>query len=62
MNASTFARLAGTIFGIVAAFHAWRLATGAPVTIGATVIPMALSWLGLAITGALCVLGWRARP
>jgi hypothetical protein len=61
MNASAYARLAGTIFGLVALAHVWRLATGTPVTIGATALPMAVSWVGAVVAAALCVLGWRAR-
>jgi hypothetical protein len=60
MTASTYARLAGTIFGIVALAHAARLLYAVPVTIGAISIPMTVSWLGIAVTGALCVLGLRA--
>jgi hypothetical protein len=61
MTASTYARLAGAIFGVVALAHVVRLAYAVPVAIGATAIPMAVSWVGIAVTGALCVLGLRAR-
>jgi hypothetical protein len=61
MTATTYARLAGALFGLVALAHVARLALGVPVVIGATAIPMAVSWAGLVVAGALCVLGLRAR-
>jgi ABC-type lipoprotein release transport system permease subunit len=61
MAASTYARLAGIIFGLVALAHLARLVFAVPVTIGATTIPMPVSWAGLVVAGALCVLGLRAR-
>jgi hypothetical protein len=60
MTATTYSRLAGTIFGLVALAHAVRLFTAAPLVIGATTVPMAASWVGLVVTGALCIAGWRA--
>jgi hypothetical protein len=61
MAATTHARLAGIIFGVVALAHVARLAYAVPVTIGATAVPMAVSWAGIVVGGALCVLGLRAR-
>jgi hypothetical protein len=61
MTATTYARLAGALFGLVALAHVARLALGVPVVIGATALPMAVSWAGLVVAGALCVLGLRAR-
>jgi hypothetical protein len=60
MAATPYARLAGIIFGIVALAHVARLVYAVPVTIGATAIPMQVSWFGIAVTGTLCVLGLRA--
>jgi hypothetical protein len=60
MAAQTFCRFAGTLFGIVALAHVWRIATGAPVTIGAMSVPMAVSWIGALVTAALAVWGWRS--
>jgi hypothetical protein len=61
MDARTYARLTGSIFGIVALAHVARLVYAMPVTVGATAIPMTLSWAGIVVAGALCVLGLRAR-
>jgi hypothetical protein len=61
MPATPYARLAGALFGLVALAHAARLALAMPITVGTMAIPMAVSWVGLVVTGALCVLGLRAR-
>lgn len=61
MTATTYARIAACLFGILALAHVARLAYGVPVTVGTTAIPMAMSWFGIAVAGALCVLGLRAR-
>jgi hypothetical protein len=61
MSATSFARLAAVLFGLVAVAHVARLVLGAPVTIGATSVPLTVSWVGAAVTGTLCVLGFRAR-
>jgi hypothetical protein len=61
MDARTYARLAGILFGLVALAHVARLVYAVPVTLGATAVPMAVSWAGIAVAGALCVLGLRAR-
>jgi hypothetical protein len=60
MTATTYARLAGTIFAIVALAHAARVLMATPVTLGDLAVPMAVSWIGIAVTGALAVLGFRA--
>jgi hypothetical protein len=60
MDARFFARLAGTIFGLVALAHVLRLVQALPVTIGSFDVPMAVSWIGAVVAGALCVWGWRA--
>ena len=61
MNAVAYARLAGTIFAIVALAHVARLVLAAPVVIGGTALPMGVSWVGAGVAAALAVLGWRAR-
>lgn len=61
MTATTYARVAATLFGLVALMHVARLALGLPVTFGGATIPMAASILGAVVTGSLCVLGFRAR-
>jgi hypothetical protein len=61
MNPVAYARLAGTIFAIVALAHVARLVLGTPVVIGEVAVPMAASWVGGGVAAALAVLGWRAR-
>ena len=61
MAATTYARLAGIIFGVVALAHVARLVYAVPVTVGAAAVPMAVSWAGIVVGGALCVLGLRTR-
>lgn len=48
-------RVAGIIFGIFAIAHAVRLYTNARVIVGHYHVPVGLSWVGLAIGGALCI-------
>jgi hypothetical protein len=61
MAASTFARIAGALFGVLALAHAARLFYAVPVTVGGDAVPMAVSWFGIVLAGALCVLGLTAR-
>jgi hypothetical protein len=58
----SFNAVAATVFGIVALGHAARLAMALPITIGATPIPVWVSWVGLFVAGALCVWGFRTKP
>ena len=60
MATLSFDKVAATLFGIVAFGHAARLAMALPVQIGATQIPLSASWLGLALSAALCVWGFRS--
>ena len=62
MSSQSFRKVAATLFGFFALVHVARLALDVPVQVGATTVPMAVSWLGLAIGGALCAWGFRARP
>ena len=52
-------RIAGTIFGIVAAGHAARLATRVPIVVGNWEVPFWLNWVGLVVAGGLCLWLWR---
>jgi len=52
-------RVAGTVFGIVAAGHLLRLATRAEVAIAGWAVPPAVNALGLLISGGLCIWLWR---
>ena len=60
MSTTTFSRVAASLFAIVALAHAARLALDVPVSIGATSIPMSVSWLGLLVAAGLSVWGFRS--
>jgi hypothetical protein len=51
----TYLVVSGLLFGAVALLHLLRLIYGWPVQIGAEVVPMWISAIGLAVTGALCI-------
>lgn len=59
MQDKSFARLAALIFALIALAHALRLALRIPIQIGDRTIPLAASWVGLFVTGALALIGWR---
>ena len=48
-----FTIIAAVIFGLMALYHAYRVAIGIPVNVGTAVITPALSWVGLVIAGAM---------
>jgi len=60
MSSTAFCKVAASLFGIVALAHAARLALDVPVAIGASSIPMWISWLGLLFAGGLSAWGFRA--
>lgn len=62
MSRLTFTSIAATVFGVVALGHATRLALTLPVQVGATPVPLWVSWVGLFVSGALCVWGFRSKP
>lgn len=60
MSSQSFCKVAAAIFCIVALAHAARLALDVPIQIGATLIPMWVSWPGLLLAGGLGVWGFRS--
>ena len=54
-----FTMIAAILFLIIAAAHAYRLATGFQVVIGHQPLPMSVSWLGLAIGQVLGLMLFR---
>ena len=52
-------RVAGAVFGIVAAGHLLWLATRADIVIAGWAVPLAINALGLLISGGLCIWLWR---
>jgi len=59
MDRKTFLLVAGVIFAVVALVHLTRIAMGWPVVIGSWTMPMWVSWIGLAVAGALSLFGLR---
>ena len=52
-------RVAGTVFGIVAAGHLLRLATRVDIVIAGSEVPLLVNALGFLIAGGLCI--WFCR-
>jgi hypothetical protein len=59
MTQRTFSLLTAALFLVIALLHAVRLLRGWHVTIEGAVIPMWISWIGLAITAYLAYQGFR---
>jgi uncharacterized membrane protein len=55
----TFSLVTATIFALIALLHAARLLRGWQVTIEGTVVPIWISWIGLAIAAYLAYQGFR---
>jgi 4'-phosphopantetheinyl transferase EntD len=62
MNASSYARLAGAIFAVIALLQLARAVAGWPVTVGDATMPVWPSWVAFAVAGGLAWLGFTARP
>ncbi len=53
MKQTTFNRLAGTLFLLIAILHALRILLGWEAVIAGWKVPIGLSWLALALAGFL---------
>lgn len=51
-----FTLIAAIIFLLMAGVHFYRLAVGLDITVGATAVPMIVSWIGLVIAALLSVM------
>jgi len=60
MPMQAFCKVAAAIFGLVALAHVARLALGLPVQVGATAIPLWVSWFGLFVSAGLSLWGFRS--
>jgi len=58
MTPRIFFLITATLFSLIALLHAVRLLQGWQVTIGGAVVPLWVSWLGLAISGFLAYEGF----
>jgi hypothetical protein len=59
MTQRTFSLIAAAVFSLIALGHAIRLLFGWQVTIGDVVVPLWVSWIGLAIAGYLVYEGFK---
>ena len=60
MNATSYARLAGAVFAIVALLQLARAVAGWSVSFEGTAIPLWASWIACVFAGALAWLGFTA--
>ncbi len=60
MNATSYARLAGAVFAVVALLQLARAVTGWSVSFEGAAIPVWASWIACVIAGALAWLGFTA--
>ena len=60
MKRSGYRTISGVVFGLIALGHGIRAVLQVPAQLGATAIPMGVSWLALVVAGALCVWAFRS--
>jgi hypothetical protein len=61
MNNKTYFKVTGLVFLIVFVLHALRLFKGWEVSVGGTMLPMAVSYVGLVVAGCLAYYGLKAN-
>jgi hypothetical protein len=61
MTPRVFSLITATLFSLIALLHVLRLLRGWQVTIGDVVVPVWVSWIGLAIAGYLAYQGLKVR-
>jgi hypothetical protein len=54
-----FTLIAAIVFGLMALAHAYRLITHFQIVVGTHAIPMAASWIALAVTGLLAAMLYK---
>ena len=54
-----FTLIAAIIFALMALAHVYRLVTHFQIIVGSHTIPMAVSWIALAVTGLLAVMLYK---
>ncbi|OLD17937.1 MAG: hypothetical protein AUI85_05800 [Acidobacteriales bacterium 13_1_40CM_3_55_5] len=59
MTPRIFSLIASAVFLLIALGHALRLLFGWHITVGNIVVPVWMSWIGLAIAGYLAYQGFR---
>jgi hypothetical protein len=56
MQRRPFTQIAAVIFALMAAVHLYRLAVPFDVRVGATFVPMTISWVALVVTALLAAM------
>lgn len=59
MNYRNYCLVSGVLFTLIAIVHLLRIVYGLPVTVDGTAVPVALSWFGLLVPGALALWAFR---
>lgn len=59
MNQSTYMKVTGVIFLLIAILHLYRAISSLPFVIGDFSIPVAVSWIGVVIAGFLSYRGLK---
>ena len=60
MGRSGYRTVSGVVFGLIALLQGIRAVMQVPVQIGATMIPVGVSWVAMAIAGSFCVWAFRS--
>lgn len=59
MQTKPFCLVAASLFALVAAAHLLRALLELPVAVGSVEVPVAVSWFGFIVPGALAAWGFR---
>lgn len=57
---SAFPKVAGVVFGVIAALQACRAVVQIPIQVGSFAVPVGVSWAAAVVMGSLCLWGMRA--
>ena len=60
MERSSYRTISGVVFGLIALGHGIRAVLGVPAQLGATTIPIWVSWVAVVVAGVLCVWAFRS--
>ena len=58
-NNRPFTHVAAILFALMAAVHLYRLAVGFDISVGASAVPLWISWIALVVTASLSALLFR---
>ena len=60
MERSGYRTISGMVFGLIAIAQGIRAALQVPVQVGATAIPVWVSWVAVLVAGSLCLWAFRS--